>query len=115
MVQRLSAAGGVPTRMRGDYSRHPSCPIMALLGIMQNQTFDEIKVGDRAGLVRTLIREDVEDFAECGAAMISELLATRLPGTGTTYVEETLRFRRPVTIGEAITAMLLFARRGPKH
>ena len=59
MVQRLSAAGGGPTRMRGDYSRHPSCPIMALLGIMQNHTFDEIKVGDRASL-RTLIRLDVE-------------------------------------------------------
>src|SRR5262249_41760042 len=49
-------------------------------------------------------REAIEDFAGCGGAMIAELLATRLPGPGTTYVEQTLRFRRPVTIGEAITA-----------
>jgi phosphate acetyltransferase/phosphate butyryltransferase len=74
------------------------------VGVIENRVFDEIKVGDSASLVRTLSREDVEDFAARGGAMIAELLGSRLPGPGTVYVEQTLRFRRPVTIGEAITA-----------
>jgi phosphate acetyltransferase len=74
------------------------------VGVIENRVFDEIKVGDTASLVRTLTSEDVEDPAGRAGVMISDLLGTRLPGPGTTYVEQTLRFRRPVTIGEAITA-----------
>jgi phosphate acetyltransferase/phosphate butyryltransferase len=77
---------------------------MAPVDAIENRTFDEIKVGDTASLVRTLTREDAEDFGARGGAMIAALLGTRLPGPGTTYVEQTLRFRRPVTTGETITA-----------
>jgi phosphate acetyltransferase len=77
---------------------------MAALDTIENRTFDEIKVGDTASLVRTLTFEDVEEFGKRGGEMLAELLGTRLPGPGITYVEQTLRFRRPVTIGEAITA-----------
>ena len=71
---------------------------------IENRTFDEIKVGDTASLVRTLMGEDFEVFGMWGGALISTLLGTKLPGPGTIYVEQTLRFRRPVSIGEAITA-----------
>ena len=77
---------------------------MAAVETIENRTFDEIKVGDTASLVRTLTRDDAADFGACAGAMLAELLGTRLPGPGTTYVEQTLRFRRPVLIGETITA-----------
>ena len=37
-----------------------------------------------------------------GASLISTLLGTRLPGPGTIYLEQTLRFRHPITIGDTI-------------
>jgi hypothetical protein len=33
------------------------------MDIIENRTFDEIKVGDTASLVRTLSKEDIELFA----------------------------------------------------
>jgi len=71
---------------------------------IENRTFDEIEVGDTASLVRTLTSEDFEVFGMWGSGLISTLLGTKLPGPGTIYVEQTLRFRRPVSVGEAITA-----------
>jgi 3-hydroxybutyryl-CoA dehydratase len=38
------------------------------------------------------------------AGLISAVMGTRLPGTGTVYLEQTLRFRRPVRIGDTVTA-----------
>ena len=38
-----------------------------------------------------------------GASLISTLLGTRLPGPGAIYLEQTLRFRHPVMIGDTIT------------
>jgi phosphate acetyltransferase len=98
---------------------------------LENRTFDEIKVGDSAILVRTLKLEDIQLFAAMsgdfssaqvdpeyarsgmfqeviahgmwGGALISTVLGTRLPGPGTTYVDQTLHFERPVTLGDTIT------------
>ena len=74
------------------------------MNTIENRTFDEIKVGDTASLVRTLTSEDFEVFGMWGGGLISTLLGTKLPGPGTIYVEQTLRFWRPVSVGEAITA-----------
>ncbi len=71
---------------------------------IENRTFDEIKVGDTASLVRSLTSDDFEVFGMWGGALVSTLLGTKLPGPGTIYVEQTLRFQRPVSVGEAITA-----------
>ena len=88
-------------------------------------------IGETASLARTLSRKDIELFAVMsgdvnpahldeeyahsdmfhkiiahgmwGAALISALLGTRLPGPGTIYLEQTLRFRRPVMLGDTIT------------
>jgi 3-hydroxybutyryl-CoA dehydratase len=38
------------------------------------------------------------------AGMISAVLGTRLPGPGCVYVGQTLRFTRPVRIGDTVTA-----------
>ncbi len=39
-----------------------------------------------------------------GAGLISAVLGTKLPGPGTIYLGQDLRFRRPVSIGDTITA-----------
>ena len=98
----------------------------------QNATFDEIKIGDTASLVRTLQREDVEAFAAVtgdtnpahldpeyarttqfrtvighgmwAGSMISALLGTRFPGPGTIYLQQTFKFTKPVRIGDTLTA-----------
>ena len=38
------------------------------------------------------------------ASFISTVLAMRLPGPGTVYLQQTLRFTRPVRIGDTVTA-----------
>lgn len=38
------------------------------------------------------------------AGLISAVLGTKLPGPGTIYLDQTLRFRRPVKIGDTATA-----------
>src|SRR5438309_3701298 len=38
------------------------------------------------------------------AGLISAVLGTRLPGAGTIYMGQTLRFRAPVKIGDTVTA-----------
>lgn len=99
--------------------------------MIENRTYDEIAVGDRAVLVRRLTREDIElfavvsgdlnpahlddDYAEASrfrhviahgmwtGALFSSLLGTRLPGPGTIYLGQNLSFTRPVAIGDTIT------------
>ncbi len=98
---------------------------------IENQTFDEIQIGESASLVRTLSKEDIELFAAMsgdinpahvdeeyahsdmfhkiiahgmwGGALISTVLGTKLPGPGAIYLSQTLYFRHPVTIGDTIT------------
>jgi phosphotransacetylase/acyl dehydratase len=98
---------------------------------IENRTFDEIKLGDTASLVRTLTYKDIEvsaimsgdvnpahvdqTFAQSdffhkivahgmwGAALISTVLGTQLPGPGAIYVDQSLHFLRPVGLGDTIT------------
>src|SRR5512142_2968577 len=98
---------------------------------IENRTFDEIQIGERASLVRTLTREDIELFAIMsgdinpahvdeeyarsdmfhtiiahgmwGASLISTVLGTKLPGPGTIYLGQTRRFHHPIMIGDTIT------------
>ncbi len=91
------------------------------------------QVGDRASLTRTITEEDIAAFARLTgdtnplhldeayarttrfgrriaqglltAGLISALLGTRLPGPGAIYVEQHLRFTKPVYPGDTITAV----------
>jgi phosphotransacetylase/acyl dehydratase len=111
--------------------------------LIENRTFDEIEVGETATLERTLSREDIELFAVMsgdvnpahlddeyarsdmfhkivahgmwGASLISALLGTKLPGPGAIYLEQTLRFRRPVAIGDTITVSVTAATKDPER
>jgi phosphate acetyltransferase/phosphate butyryltransferase len=101
------------------------------LEVIRNRTFDEIKVGDRVSIERTLTAADIQLFAAMsgdvnpqhtdaefaastrfngviahgmwGAALISAVLGTRLPGPGTVYAGQTLQFRAPVRVGDTLT------------
>lgn len=101
------------------------------LHVIRNRTYDQIKLGDTVSLERTLNNEDIQLFAIMsgdvnpqhldaefaastrfhsviahgmwGAALISALLGTRLPGPGTIYCGQTLRFLRPVRVGDTVT------------
>jgi phosphotransacetylase/acyl dehydratase len=98
---------------------------------IENRTFDEIAVGDSAEITRTLRARDIELFAVMsgdvnpvhldeefassdmfqkviahgmwGGALISAVLGTELPGPGTIYLTQSLRFLRPVGLGDTVT------------
>lgn len=100
------------------------------LAVLRNRTFTELTVGESAGLERTLTPQDIQLFAiesgdvnpahldpefaastrfhgvvahgMWGAALISAVLGTRLPGPGTIYLGQTLNFRAPVRIGDTL-------------
>lgn len=97
-----------------------------------NKTFDEVKVGDTASLTRILTKQDIDIFAVMSGdinpahvdaeyakddifhhivahgiwtgTLISTILGTELPGPGTIYLSQTLEFKRPVAVGDKITA-----------
>ena len=101
------------------------------LGIVRNRVFDEIAIGDTAAITRTLKAEDIQLFAilsgdvnpqhldaayalstrfhgviahgMLGGALISAVLGTRLPGPGTIYLGQTLKFLAPARIGDTLT------------
>jgi phosphotransacetylase/acyl dehydratase len=114
------------------------------LEVLRNRTFDEIAIGDRASIERTLTAADIQlfaamsgdinpqhidfEFAEStrfhgviahgmwGAALISAVLGTRLPGPGTVYVGQTLKFHAPVRVGDTLTtSVTVISRDEAKH
>ena len=88
------------------------------MSFIENRTFDELKIGDSARIERTLTPKDIELFSIMsgdvnpahvdaeyakddmfhkiiaqgmwGAALISTVLGTELPGPGTIYLDQTL-------------------------
>lgn len=51
----------------------------------------------------TMFRERIA-HGMLSAGLISTVLGTRLPGPGTIYLSQTLKFRAPVRIGDTVTA-----------
>jgi acyl dehydratase len=120
-----------------DENRTVPAPTSNDVPVVENRTFDEIEVGHSASLEGTLGWRDIERFAvmsgdvnpahvdeeyarsdRCrgivahgmwGASLISALLGTRLPGPGTIYLEQTLTFRHPITIGDTISVSVTVA------
>jgi 3-hydroxybutyryl-CoA dehydratase len=99
---------------------------------MIGTTIDQMRVGDRAEMAKTISESDVYGFAGITgdfnpahvnevyaagtffktriahgmlpAGLISAVLAMKLPGPGTIYMKQELRFTAPVRIGDTITA-----------
>lgn len=99
--------------------------------LMENITFDELRIGQSAELRRTLTKQDIalfaavsgdvnpahmdETYAENGpfqgvighgmwsGGLISTVLGTMLPGPGTIYLGQDMRFEKPVRLGDEIT------------
>ncbi|MBS1419547.1 MAG: enoyl-CoA hydratase [Clostridia bacterium] len=104
---------------------------------MKGITIGEMKIGDNASFTKTITDTDIYlyagisgDFnpahvnqveAEKGmfgkriahgmlsAGLISAVLGTMLPGPGTIYMGQELRFTKPVFVGDTITATITVA------
>ena len=99
---------------------------------MIGKTLNELKIGDKEEFAKTISEFDIymfagitgdfnpahinEDYAKqtffktriahgiLTAGLISTVIGTKLPGTGTVYVKQDLSFLAPVRIGDTITA-----------
>jgi phosphotransacetylase/acyl dehydratase len=108
---------------------------------IENRTFDELFIGETASSSHTVTQRDIDLFATVtgdvnpahvdpayaetdmfhhiiiqgmwGAGLISAVLGTKLPGPGTIYLGQDLRFRRPVSIGDTITATVTVREKKP--
>ena len=103
------------------------------MGVVENTTFDEIRIGQSAELRRTLTGDDIRlfgvlsgdanpthygEYESCslrhravghgmwGAALISALLGNELPGAGTVYKKQNIDFMMPVEIGDTLTVTI---------
>ncbi len=93
--------------------------------------FEDIQVGMRESIMRTVMDEDVVGFAELTgdhnpvhlsdlyaektvfgqriahglytASLISAILGTKLPGPGAVYISQSVQFHGPVKIGDVVT------------
>lgn len=103
--------------------------------LLRNRTFDDLAIGESASLVRVVGRDDIDLFATVSGdvnpahldpvfastdifghivahgmwtgALVSAVLGTKLPGPGTIYLEQDLRFRKPVSPGDTITVTVI--------
>jgi phosphate butyryltransferase len=108
---------------------------------IENRTFDELTVGESASLTHTVGQRDIDLFAAAtgdvnpahvdpayaatdmfhgviihglwGAGLISAVLGTKLPGPGTIYLGQSLKFLHPVRLGDAITATVTVREKRP--
>ena len=109
--------------------------------VIINRCFDEIKVGDSASINRRLTQKDIklfavmsgdvnpahmdEDYAKdsmfheviahglWGGSLISTVLGTLLPGPGTIYLSQSLKFKRPVVLGDVLTVTVTAKEKKP--
>jgi len=100
-----------------------------------NYTFDEISIGDSASLTRAIKLDDIAqvsllfgDFnptyfglpgtltirSMLGGALVSGILGTRLPGPGTVYVGQSLRFLRQIAAGDFLTTTVTVREKHPE-
>ncbi len=103
-------------------------------GMICNRTFEEIFIGETASLTKQVTMRDIEllaivsgdvnpihldeEFARnsvfhkviahgvYGAALISAVLGAKLPGPGTVYLGQDIRYLQPVGIGDTLTVVV---------
>lgn len=102
------------------------------MSMVQWKSVNELKVGDSAEISKTITEADIQDFARVtgdfnplhldqayaektifkgriahgvlSIGLISNILGNILPGHGTIYLSQEVRFLAPVRIGDTITA-----------
>ncbi|WP_270937595.1 MaoC family dehydratase [Falsiroseomonas oryzae] len=106
--------------------------------------FEDLAVGQKASFGKTITEADIvlfaavtgdtnpmhlnEEYAKqsffgeriahgmLAAGLITKVMGTQLPGPGTIYLSQSLRFRRPVRIGDTVTATVeITALNAEKH
>lgn len=110
---------------------------------LENRTYDEIQIGDKADISHVVTERDLilfaevsgdvnpvhldEDFAATtpfkgriahgmfSGALISAAIACELPGPGTIYIGQEMSFLRPVRLGDEIRIELEIIEKLPKH
>jgi 3-hydroxybutyryl-CoA dehydratase len=99
---------------------------------MSGKFFEDLRIGDSAEMTSTVTEQTIEKFAEVSgddnpihldaayaattqfgeriahgmlsAGFISAVIGTKLPGPGCIYLSQSLRFKRPVKIGDEVIA-----------
>lgn len=110
--------------------------------LLRNRTFDELAIGEAASLSRIVGRDDIDLFAAVSgdtnpahldpafaatdifghvvahgmwtAALVSAVLGTRLPGPGTIYLGQEMRFLKPVAPGDTVTVTVTVREKRPE-
>jgi len=110
---------------------------------IENRTFDELQVGESATAIHKMTRHDIELFAVVSGdinpahldedfatksrfhgviahgmlsgAWISAILGTKLPGPGTIYLDQAIKFLRPVRPDDTIEVVVTVASKDEKH
>lgn len=106
--------------------------------------FEDLSVGQKASFGKTITEADIVLFAAVtgdtnpmhlnaeyardgvfgeriahgmlAAGLITKVMGTQLPGPGTIYMSQSLRFRKPVRIGDTVTATVeITALNAEKH
>jgi 3-hydroxybutyryl-CoA dehydratase len=103
-----------------------------IMTIAPGHFIEDLSVGQSASYTKTVTEADIVKFAEVSgdnnpvhldeafaqstmfkgriahgmlsAGFISTVIGTKLPGSGTIYMSQTLRFKAPVRIGDTVTA-----------
>jgi len=75
--------------------------------VLNSYYFEDLKVGMRETILKTVMDSDVVGFAQIAggdntANLSSAVLGTRLPGPGAVYMSQTLNFMGPVRIGDVV-------------
>ena len=99
---------------------------------LQNLPFEKLEIGLEASMTKTIEAEDVKTFAELSgdtnpvhtdpefaaktqfqqpivhglhsATFFSAIFGTLLPGPGSVYISQSLQFKRPIYVGDTVTA-----------
>jgi 3-hydroxybutyryl-CoA dehydratase len=101
--------------------------------MIEGVKFSELKVGDKGEITKIITEEDVKKFIEiCGdvnpihvddeftgktplktrivhgiltSSLISTVVGTKIPGPGSVWLDQNLKFLKPVRINDTITAI----------
>ena len=104
------------------------------MDIINNISIDDMYVGMKADITRTITESDINEFARISgdhnpihidneyakksrykkkiahgllsASFFSALFGTKLPGTGCVYTYQSLKFKRPIYVGDVVNSIV---------